>query len=81
MLKAHPKILSEEENKYLHPVFNKAMYVSICASDLKVGLKHWENSIVIKNEIGDGGLKAYHSFKLARRGRLKIFTANFPLST
>jgi hypothetical protein len=48
-LKAHPKILDKEEHKYLYPVYEKAMYIAISASDLIIGLKYLDVSNAIKN--------------------------------
>ncbi|MCX5846586.1 MAG: hypothetical protein NTW12_09580 [Deltaproteobacteria bacterium] len=48
-LKAHPKILDKEEHKYLHPVYEKSMYIAICLSDLIIGLKYLDVSNALKN--------------------------------
>jgi hypothetical protein len=48
-LKAHPKLLDKEEHKYLYPVYEKAMYIAISASDLIIGLKYLDVSNAIKN--------------------------------
>ena len=48
-LKPHPKILDKEEHKYLYPVFKKAMYIAISASDLIIGLKYLDVSNAVKN--------------------------------
>ena len=48
-LKAYPRILDQEENKYLHPVFDKALYNALTASDLIVGLKYLDVSNAMKN--------------------------------
>jgi hypothetical protein len=48
-LKAHPRILDKEEHKYLYPVFEKAIYIAIAASDLNIGLKYLDVSNAMKN--------------------------------
>ena len=48
-LKAHPKILHKEEHKYLHPVYEKSMYIAISLSDLIIGLKYLDVSNALKN--------------------------------
>ena len=48
-LKAHPKILDQEEHKCLYPIFEKAMYIAISSSDLIIGLKYLDISNAVKN--------------------------------
>lgn len=49
-LKAHSKILIKEEHKYVYPVYEKAMYISIALADLMVGLKYLDISNAVKNQ-------------------------------
>ena len=56
-LKAHSKILIGEEFKYLYPVYEKAMYIALSASDLNIGLKY----IDISNNKNNGIEKIYFS--------------------
>jgi len=51
MLKAHPKILSDEKHKELYPAYRKAMYIAISSSDLIIGLKNLDRSAIERNEI------------------------------
>jgi len=48
-LKAHKKILDKKEYKYLFPVFEKAMYIAIAASDLIICLKYLDVSNAVRN--------------------------------
>lgn len=48
-LKAHPRILNNEEHKYLYSAYEKAMYIAISLSDLNIGLKYLDVSETLKN--------------------------------
>jgi hypothetical protein len=50
-LKAHSKILITDELQYLHPVYEKAIYIAISLSDLNIGLKYIDISDHNSNEI------------------------------
>lgn len=49
-LKLHTKILDLDKDKYLHPVFEKAMYIAISLYDLNVALKYLD----VSNAVGNG---------------------------
>lgn len=48
-LKAHARILDEVKDGYTFPLFEKAMYVAISASDLCIALKYLDVSHAMKN--------------------------------
>lgn len=48
-LKAHPKILTKPEHKYLHPVFDKILYNALCNLDLITELKYLDLSNLARN--------------------------------
>jgi hypothetical protein len=59
-LKAHPRILSNDY-KYLFPVYEKAMYVALSASDLNIALKHLD----VSNSKNNGYEKNYFARNVA----------------
>jgi hypothetical protein len=48
-LKVYPKILSDDKHKYLHPVFDKALFNALNGIDLITGLKYLDISVAIGN--------------------------------
>jgi len=48
-LKAYPVILIQPEHKYLHAVFDKALFNALCGLDLITGLKYLDVSSAVGN--------------------------------
>ena len=48
-LKAYPRILAKAEHKYLHKVFDKALFNTLCNLDLITELKHLDMSRAVGN--------------------------------
>lgn len=48
-LKAYPAILTQPEHKYLHEVFDKALFNALCNLDLITGLKYLDVSNAVGN--------------------------------
>jgi hypothetical protein len=57
-LKAHPKILTKPEHKYLHKFFDKILFNALCNLDLITELKYLDMSNVVGNTFETNFLRA-----------------------
>jgi DNA integrity scanning protein DisA with diadenylate cyclase activity len=50
-LRTYPKLLNQEENKYLHQFFDKCLFTALNQLDLIIGLKYLDLSKFVNNQI------------------------------